>query len=68
MAEERILPPFPDELVTGAIKEDAIRFLLELGLPSRLAASHLTRWGLMTEVTINKADIARVRRDRGGVP
>ena len=68
MAEERILPPFPDELVTGAIKEDAIRFLLELGLPSRLARSHLTRWGLMTEVTINKADIDRVRRDRGGAP
>ena len=68
MAEERILPPFPDELVTAAIKEDAIRFLLELELPSRIAASHLQRFGEMTEVTITKADIFRVRRDRGGAP
>lgn len=66
MAEERILPPFPDELVTAAIKEDAIRFLLELGLPSRIAAGHLLRWGAMTDVTITKTDIRRVRPDRGG--
>lgn len=62
MAEERLLPPFPDELVTGAIKEDAIRFLLGLGLPSRLARFHLNRWGLMTETTITKGDFDRVRR------
>lgn len=68
MAEERILPPFPDELVDAAIKEDAIRFLLELGLPSRIAASHLKRFGVMTEVTITNTDIGRVRRDRGGAP
>ena len=61
MPEERILPPFPDELVTAAIKEDAIRFLVKLGLPSRLARSHLTRWGLMTETTITKADFDRIR-------
>ena len=66
MPEERILPPFPDELVTAAIKEDAIRFLLELGLPSRIASSHLKRWGTMTDVLITKADIVRVRRDLEG--
>lgn len=68
MAEERILPPFPDALVTDAIKEDAIRFLLELELPSRIARAHLTRWGLMTETTITAVDFARVRFAPGGVP
>ena len=68
MAEERILPPFPDELVTAAIKEDAIRFLLELGLPGRIAAAHLTRWGAMTDVSISGNDFRRVRSGRGGRP
>ncbi len=68
MAEERILPPFPDELVLAAIKEDAIRFLLDLGLPSRIASSHLKRWGTMTAVPITKTDIGRVRRDLGSLP
>lgn len=66
MSEERILPPFPDELVTAAIKEDAIRFLLELELPSRIAGAHLTRWGAMTDVTIGPNDILRVRRGLRG--
>jgi len=68
MPEERILAPFPDELVTRAIKEDAIRFLLDLGLPSRIAASHLTRWGAVAGVTITTADIRRVRPERPGAP
>ncbi len=68
MPEERILPPFPDELVTAAIKEDAIRFLLELRLPSRIAAGHLKRWGTMTEVTITNSDIRRVRPDMREIP
>lgn len=66
MAEERILAPFPDELVTGGVKEDAIRFLLELALPSRIAASHLTRWGAVAGVTITPADIRRVQPGRAG--
>ena len=65
MAEERILPPFPDELVTGGNKQDAILFLLELGLPGRIAASHLSRWGEVTGVTLFAEDIARIRRGLG---
>ncbi len=65
MAEERILAPFPDELVTAGVKEDAIRFLLELALPSRIAANHLVRWGMVSGVSIGVDDIARVRMDRG---
>lgn len=68
MPEERILAPFPDELVTRAIKEDAIRFLLDLGLPSRIAASHLTRWGAVADVTITPTDIRRVRPDLPTAP
>jgi hypothetical protein len=63
MAEERILPPFPDELVTGGRKEDAILFLLELELPGRIAASHLTRWGAVSGVNVTADDIARIRSD-----
>lgn len=66
MPEERILAPFPDELVTAGVKEDAIRFLLDLGVPSRIAASHLTRWGAVAGVEITKADIRRVRPDLAG--
>ena len=61
MPEERILPPFDDELVTGGRKEDAILFLLELRLPARIAASHLSRWGEVSGVTVTVSDIARVR-------
>lgn len=63
MPEERILAPFPDTLVTAGVKEDAIRFLLDLGVPSRIASSHLTRWGEVAGVEITKADIRRVRSD-----
>ena len=63
MAKERILPPFPDELITAGIKEDAIRFLLELRLPSRIAANHLTRWGEVAGVNVTKDDINRIRAD-----
>ena len=66
MTEERILAPFPDELVTRGSKEDAIRFLLDLGLPSRIAASHLSRWGAVADVTITAADIRRVRPELPG--
>lgn len=63
MAEERILPPFPDELVTNGRKQDAIAFLLELELPGRIAASHLTRWGAVAGVVVSGDDIARLRGD-----
>lgn len=63
MAEERILPPFPDELVTGGRKQDAIFFLLELRLPGRIAAVHLSRWGEVADVPITPDDIERLRGD-----
>lgn len=65
MAEERILPPFPDELVTAGVKEDAIRFLLELALPSQIAVNHLVRWGEVAGVPINADDRERVRKTSG---
>lgn len=63
MPEERILPPFPDKLVTDGRKVDAILFLLELELPGRIAASHLTRWGAVTGVDVTADDVARLRGD-----
>lgn len=65
MAEERILPPFPDRLVTAGVKEDAIRFLLELRLPSQIAANHLVRWGQVAGVPITADDRARLRKNSG---
>lgn len=60
MPEERILPPFPDALVTSPVKEDAIRFLLELRLPGRIGRAHLVRWGEMTGVELTTFDFSRV--------
>lgn len=65
MAEERILPPFPDKIVTAGIKEDAIRFLIELRLPSQIAVNNLVRWGQVAGVPIRADDRARVRKTSG---
>lgn len=66
MPEERILPPFPDELVERPRKEDAIRFLLELALPGRIGSNHLVRWSEVTGIAVTKSDIFRVRRRPAG--
>ncbi len=51
------LPPFPDELLDRARKADAIRFLTWLGLPFRIAAEHLKRWGDVAGVPITRSDL-----------
>ena len=62
MAEERILPPFPDELITGKNKEGAIRLLLDLELPTGIAQRHLRRFGDVAAVAIGTGDLRRVAR------
>jgi hypothetical protein len=59
--EERILPPFPDALVSPNRKEDVIRWLLAHDIPGRYAANHLQRWGQVTGVEITPAEFGRVR-------
>jgi hypothetical protein len=59
--EERILPPFPDELVSPNRKEDVIQFLMLSAIPGRFAARHLQRWGQMVGVEISAAEFGRVR-------
>jgi hypothetical protein len=51
------LPPFPDELLAPARKADAIRLLTWLGLPFRIGAAHLKRWGEVAGVEITTSDL-----------
>jgi len=60
MPEERILPPFPDVIVTGGSRQDAIQFLMDLRLPSRIARAHLVRWGEVAGVVVTPSDLRQV--------
>lgn len=51
------LPPFPDELLDRARLSDAIRLLTWLGLPFRIAAEHLKRWGDVAGVKVTEEDL-----------
>lgn len=57
MVAPQRLPPFPDELLDRARKADAIRLLKWLGLPFRIAAEHLKRWGDVAGVPITQDDL-----------
>jgi hypothetical protein len=57
-----LLPPWPDELLVPEMKERAIAHLRGLGIPSRIAASHLTRWAAYVGVTLDRRDYASVGR------
>lgn len=57
MVEPQRLPPFPDELLDRSRKADAIRLLTWLGLPFRIAASHLKRWGDVAGAEITTSDL-----------
>jgi len=57
VVEPQRLPPFPDELLEPARKADAIRLLRWLGLPFRIAAEHLKRWGDVAGVPITTSDL-----------
>lgn len=63
MPEDRILPPFPDDMITHPDKSATIAYLRGLGLPSRIASKHLGRWGKMTETEITPRDYRAVRDD-----
>lgn len=62
MAEERILPPFPDELVLRGDREEAIAFLLDLELPSGIAQRHLKRFADVAKLELVTGDLLRVGR------
>jgi len=51
------LPPFPDELLEPVRKGDVIRLLTWLGLPFRISAEHLKRWGDVAGVKITTSDL-----------
>jgi hypothetical protein len=57
MVAPQRLPPFPDELLEPLRKADAIRLLRWLGLPFRIAAEHLKRWGDVAGVPITRDDL-----------
>jgi hypothetical protein len=57
VVEPQRLPPFPDELLEPARKGDAIRLLRWLGLPFRIKADHLKRWGDVVDVPISRSDL-----------
>lgn len=54
------LPPFPDELLRADSKEKAIGFLRALGVPNRIAARNLRRWGQYVGVELTRDDFVRV--------
>ena len=66
MVRPQRLPPFPDELLDPARKGDAIRLLRWLGIPFRLAAAHLKRWGDVVGVPIDTFDLELLRDEREG--
>jgi hypothetical protein len=61
-------PPWPDELLDAARKDDAIKWLLQHGVPSRIAAAALQRWGAYVGAELTGADYKRVRRDLPAFP
>lgn len=66
MAEERILPPFPDELVERPRKEAVLEFLSDLQLPRRIARVHLKRWSDVTGIAVTESDVAMASFRRNG--
>lgn len=57
MVAPQRLPPFPDELLERARLADAIKLLSWLGLPFRIAAEHLKRWGDVAGVEITEREL-----------
>lgn len=55
------LPPFADELLEPRRKADVIRVLRGLGIPSRIRAAHLQRWGEFVGVELTDEDFRAVR-------
>ena len=58
------LPPFPDEVLEPERKQQAIEFLLSLGLPYYIASAHLGRWGAYVGVELGQADYWAIGRRR----
>ena len=58
------LSPFPDGLLEPELKEQAIEFLLSLGLPYYIASAHLGRWAAYVGVELGQADYWAVGRRR----
>jgi hypothetical protein len=57
VVEPQRLPPFPDELLDRARLADVIKLLTWLGLPFRVAAAHLKRWGDVAGVPITAREL-----------
>lgn len=58
------LSPFPDDVLERDRKEQAIEFLLSLGLPYYIASAHLGRWAAYVGVELSREDYWTIGRRR----